>query len=88
MSKKYKYPDFFKIIITKKVSEELDLNENIPFVDIQEKIKNKSFVAKKAVTFSEEKKVSNKAPVTKVKIDNISTKKKNKNKKKSKNFQL
>ena len=76
VSKNIRYPDFYKIIITKKVKEKLDLNENIPFVDVEERIRNKSFVAKKAVTFSEEKQVSNKAPVTKVKIDNISIKKK------------
>ena len=72
VSKKIKHPSFFKIVITEKVAEKLALNKNTPFVDIQEKIKNKSFIAKKAVTFSEEKKVSDKAPVTKVKIDNIS----------------
>ena len=84
VSKNIEYPDFYKIIISRKVGEKLGLNENIPFVDIQQRIKNKSFIAKKAVTFSEEKKVSNKAPVTKVKIDNISadkTKKKSKAKK-------
>jgi len=75
VSKNIKYPDFYKIIISKKVKEELKLSENVPFVDIQERFENKSFVAKKAVTFSEEKQVSNKVPVTKVKIDNISTKK-------------
>lgn len=81
VSKKIKYPSFFKIIITEKVAEELALSKNIPFVDIQEKFKNKSFIAKKAVTFSEEKKVSNKAPVTKVKINNISSRKEAKTKK-------
>ena len=81
VSKKIKYPSFFKIIITEKVAEELGLSKNIPFVDIQEKFKNKSFIAKKAVTFSEEKKVSDKAPVTKVKINNISTTKEVKTKK-------
>jgi len=74
--KKINYPNFFNIIITKAVSDKLALNQNIPFVDIQEKIKNKSFVAKKAVTFSEEQKVSDKAPVTEVKIKNISVEKK------------
>ena len=73
VSKKIKYPIFYKIIITDKVAEELGLNKNLPFVDIQERIKNKSFIAKKAVTFSEEQTVSDKAPVTKVKIDDIST---------------
>jgi len=81
VSKKIKYPSFFKIIITEKVAEELGLSKNIPFVDIQEKFKNKSFIAKKAVTFFEEKKVSDKAPVTKVKINNISTTKEVKTKK-------
>ena len=67
VSKNISYPDFYKIVINQKVKEKLELNENMPFVDIEEKIKNKSFVAKKAVTFSEEKQVSNTAPVTKVK---------------------
>ena len=84
VSKKVKYPNFFKIMITEKVSEELGLKKDMPFVDIQERVKNKSFVAKKAVTFSEEKQVSNKAPVTKVKIDNISTNKVVKTKKNKK----
>ena len=81
VSKNIEYPDFYKIIISRKVGEKLGLNENIPFVDIQQRIKNKSFIAKKAVTFSEEKKVSDKAPVTKVKINNISTTKEVKTKK-------
>ena len=59
----------------------------MPFVEIQERVKNKVFVAKKAVTFSEEQKVSNTAPVTKVKIDNISSKN-NINKKKIKKFTI
>ncbi len=77
VTKKVKYPVFFKALITEKVSQALELNEEFPFVDIQERVKNKSFVAKKAVTFSEEKKVLTKIPVTEVKIDNISKKNKN-----------
>ena len=76
MSKKVKYPDFFKALVTRKVSQELELNPDLPFVDIQERVKNKSFVAKKAVTFSEEQKVLIKVPVDEVKIDNISKRKK------------
>ena len=76
VSKKIKYPNFFKGVITRKLSEKLQLNTDLPFVEIQERVKNKSFVAKKAVTFSEEKKVLTKIPVTKVKINNISKKKK------------
>ncbi len=87
VSKKVKYPDFFKALVTKKVSQELELNPDLPFVDIQERVRNKSFVAKKAVTFSEEQKVLTKVPVDEVKIDNISKKKKNaKNQKKTKKY--
>jgi len=75
VSKKLKYPDFFTVLITKKVADLLELDVNMPFVDLQQRVKNKSFVAKKAVTFSEEKIASNKAPVTKVQIRNISTQK-------------
>ncbi len=79
--KKAEYPNFFKILISEKVAESLGLNKDVPFVDIEERIKNKSFVAKVAVTHNEEKKVSNKAPVTEVKIKNISTEKESKNNK-------
>ena len=84
VSKRVKYPDFFKALITKAVSQKLQLNPDMPFVEIQERAINTSFVAKKAVTFSEEQQVSNKVPVTKVKIDNISSKKQNKIKKNKK----
>ena len=84
VSKKINYSDFFKILITSKVSDKLNLDPKMPFVEVEERIKNKSFVAKKAVTFSEEKKVLIKAPITKVKIDNIS-KSENKGKKNNKN---
>ena len=40
-----KYPDFYKILITKPVAEELDLNLEIPIIEILEIKKNKSFVA-------------------------------------------
>ena len=53
----------------------------MPLIEILELKKNKSFVAKKAKIFNEEKKISTNAPVTSVKISNISkNKKKNKNK--------
>jgi len=78
INKKIKYPELYSILITKKVSEELKLNEELPFVEISEIKKNKSFVAKKTAMFKEEKKLPNKAPVTNVLIDNISkTTKKN-----------
>jgi hypothetical protein len=70
-SSKVKYPDFYKILITEPVVNLIDLNKNIPYVEIQVIKKNKSFVAKKAETFKEEKNISNNAPVEKVQISNI-----------------
>ena len=55
----------------------------MPFVEVERRIKNKSFIAKKAVTYSEEQSVLTKAPVTKVKINNISKSSNDKSKKKS-----
>tara|TARA_A100001011_G_scaffold15279_1_gene15969 strand:+ start:1099 stop:1776 length:678 start_codon:yes stop_codon:yes gene_type:complete len=81
VKKKTNYPDFYQILITEAVAYKLDLDESLPFVEIQEIKKNRSFVAEKAKTFEEEKKVVNKVPVTGVKIDNISKiKKKHKSK--------
>ena len=79
-TKKIEYPDFYKIIITKKVAKKLNINSELPFVEISEIKKNKSFVAKKAKIFNEEKKLPSNAPVTSVEISNIS---KNKDFKKS-----
>ena len=70
--KKSKYPDFYKILITKAIANKLNLNPSAPFVEIYEIKKNKSFIAGKAKTFSEEKNVSSKAPIEAVKINNIS----------------
>ena len=74
--KRIKYPNFYKILITKAVAEELNLNEKLPLVEILEIKKNKSFIAKKAKIFQEEKKISSNAPVASVQIANISKNKK------------
>ena len=74
--KKSKYPEFYKILITEEGAKKLKLNPSVPFVEIYEIKKNKSFIADKAETFYEEKKVNSKAPVALVKIDNISKEKK------------
>ena len=70
--KKIKYPEFYKILISKAVAEKLKLDPQLPLVEIYEVKKNKSFVAKKAKIFNEEKKISNNAPVDRVQISNIS----------------
>ena len=71
-SYKLNYPDFYKILITKTISEKISLDEDFPFVEVEELKKNKSFIAQKAETYDEEKQLKVKAPVEKVKISNIS----------------
>jgi hypothetical protein len=70
--KRIKYPDFYKVLITRPVAEKLNLDPNLPILEIIEIKKNKSFVAEKAKIYNEEKKIPSKAPVTTVKISNIS----------------
>ena len=84
-TKRIRYPDFYKILISKAVAEKLNLNPDLPILEIIEIKKNKSFVAKKTQITNEEKKMSSKAPVASVKISNISKNKKivKKNKKES-----
>ena len=83
--KKNKYPDFYKILLTRSVANKLNIEDELPLIEILEIKKNKSFIAKKAKIFQEEKTISANAPVTSVQIDNISKKKniikKNKNEK-------
>ena len=45
--KRSSYPDFYKILITDKVAQKLNLEPTTPFVEILEIKKNKSFIAKK-----------------------------------------
>ena len=67
-------------MITRPVAEKLDLNTELPILELIEIKKNKSFIAEKATIFTEEKKIPSKAPVASVQISNIS-----KNKSKIKN---
>mgnify|MGYP001217916949 CR=1 FL=1 len=85
-TKKINYPDFYKILITEKVAEQLKINKDRPFIEILEIKKNKSFIAEKAKIYSEEKKISSNAPVSSVKISNISKNKNKKQKKKKDDF--
>ena len=79
-SKRFQYPEFYKIVITKLVADEINLKIDLPLVEIIEVKKNKSFVAKKTKIFKEEEKIHSNAPVESVTINNISKKQKVKNK--------
>ena len=76
--KRIRYPDFYKILITESVVQKLNLDRKLPILEIIEVKKNKSFVAEKAKIYTEEKKISSKAPVASVQISNISKNKKQK----------
>ena len=79
-SKRFQYPEFYKIVITKPVADEINLKADLPLVEVIEVKKNKSFVAKKTKIFKEEEKIHSNAPVESVTINNISKKQKVKNK--------
>ena len=80
--KKADYPKIFNIVISKKIASILELDLDNPFVEIIEVKKNKTFIAKKANTFEEEKNVAETVPIDEVKMDDL-TKIESKSKKKS-----
>ena len=80
-----KFPRFYNSVISKRISKELEIDPEEPYVQIQSINSDSSFVANKAKTFNEERKVATKAPVEEITIKNISISKdsaKNKEKKK------
>jgi len=54
-----------------RIADELSLNLNEPYIDIVLISQNSTFIAKKAKTFNEEKKVAEKAPVDGIQIVNL-----------------
>jgi len=85
ITKKGNYPKIFNIVISKKIAQALELNNENPYVEILEVKKNKTFIAKESNTFEEEKNVATKVPVEKIKMDvitNSEAKSKTKNEKK------
>lgn len=70
--KKANFPKIFNVVISRKIASILELDVNNPYVEIMEIKKNKIFVAKKTNTFEEEKKVVEKVPVDKIKMDDLS----------------
>ena len=71
ISNNVKFSDFYNSVITQRIAEELSLDPKEPYIDLVLISKNSTFVAKKAKTFDEEKKVAEKAPVDGITIDNL-----------------
>ncbi len=86
ISNNVKFSDFYNSVITKRIANELSLEPNEPYIDLVLISKNSTFVAKKAKTFDEEKKVAEKAPVDGITIDNLGKEKKQETKIKKQKF--
>ncbi|MDC3243285.1 hypothetical protein OAT69_01095 [Candidatus Pelagibacter sp.] len=71
------YPLFNNAVLSLRIADEIGLNKNEPYVEILEVLEDTIFVAKRAKTFEEEKKVANKAPVNNINISDLNTKQTN-----------
>ena len=67
-----KYPNFYNSVISQRIYDELELNENEPYVEISTISENSTFLAKKAKMYDEEKEVADKAPVDGISISDLS----------------
>ena len=80
VGKNSKYPIFYNSVISERIANELDIDPDQPYVRVETINSSNTFVANKAKTFDEEKKVANKAPVDSISIQNISIEKDNNSK--------
>ena len=82
-----KYPSFNNSVISDRISKEIDLDLDEPYVEIIEILNDSTFISKKAKTFDEEKLVANKAPIEEINVNNLNdnNKKTKKTKKTKKN---
>jgi hypothetical protein len=69
------YPLFNNAVLSMRIADEIGLNKNEPYVEILEVLEDVVFIAKKAKTFEEEKKVAHKAPVNIINISDLNIKK-------------
>ena len=83
-----KYPSFNNSVISDRISKEIDLDLDEPYVEIIEILRDSIFIAKKATIFDEEKKVANNAPIDEISVNNlnVNNKKTKKNKKDQFNY--
>ena len=65
------YPSFYNSVISKRIKNELELDESEPYIEIKEIVEGTSFIARKAKTYDEEKNVADKAPVEDIQIKDL-----------------
>ena len=85
VGKKANYPSFNNSVVSIRISKELEIDINEPYIFIEEIRDNASFIAKKAKTFEEEKKVADKAPVDTISVNDLNSTDEKKIKKKINN---
>ena len=66
-----KYPLFYNAVISKRISEDLEIDLEEPYLEILEIVNDSFFIAKEAKTFDEEKNVANKVPVDSISINDL-----------------
>jgi hypothetical protein len=67
------YPSFNNSVLSIRIADEINLDKKEPYVEILEILENSVFVAKKAKTFEEEKKVANNVPVNNISISDLNS---------------
>ena len=80
------FPIFYNSVITERISQDLEISINEPYIEVQLVNNESSFIAKKTKTFDEEKNVAEKAPVDGIIINDLNENKTNKKNKKVKNI--
>ena len=67
------YPSFNNSVLSIRIADEINLDKKEPYVEILEILENSVFVAKKAKTFEEEKKVATNVPVNNISISDLNS---------------
>ena len=74
-SNRVKFSTFYNSIISTRIAETLELNNEEPYIEIKLISQNSTFVAKKAKTFDAEKNVADKAPIDGIQVNDLKEKK-------------
>jgi len=67
------YPFFNNSVLSIRIADEINLDKKEPYVEILEILESSVFVAKKAKTFEEEKKVATNVPVNNISISDLNS---------------
>ena len=71
IGKSSNYPNFYNSVISQRIAEELEIDPKQPYINLQTINLSSTTIANKAVTYEEERKVADKAPVEGISIKNI-----------------